>query len=235
MDALGRLVRVRKPDGGTAPWLVLATSRESCIAAVRSDVPHEVAAGLSAAAAQASPSSADEDEIVERCGRLLEETLGRVSLSSGPSYLIPPSVTFISDAVSEARLHLSDGNDIGALRDASPDGGGWSPDEWRQLLEGTLGPWAIATIDREVAAICHSARLALRGAEAGVWTHERFRGRGLAAAVTAAWASLLAPTGRLLFYSTSADNLSSQRVAARLNLRQIGSTWRFAPADHPRS
>ncbi|CRZ14350.1 hypothetical protein BN2156_01198 [Mycolicibacterium neworleansense] len=51
------------------------------------------------------------------------------------------------------------------------------------------------------------------------------RGRGLAAAVVSAWASHC--TGRVphLYYSTSADNLSSQRVAERLRLPRIGELW----------
>ena len=68
-----------------------------------------------------------------------------------------------------------------------------------------------------------------RGAEAGTWTDPDFQRRGYAAAVTAAWASLFAPTGRQLFYSTSADNRSSQRVAERLGLHPIGWLWKIAP------
>jgi predicted GNAT family acetyltransferase len=83
----------------------------------------------------------------------------------------------------------------------------------------------MAAVDDQVISLCHSARLTEVAAEAGVWTDPRHRGHGLAAATTAAWASLLAPTGRQLFYSTSADNRSSQQVTARLGLRCIGWTW----------
>jgi predicted GNAT family acetyltransferase len=86
----------------------------------------------------------------------------------------------------------------------------------------------MAVSDGEVVSICHCARLSERGAEAGVWTDEDHRGRGLAAAVTAAWASLLEGSGRVLFYSTSAENVSSQRVAARLGLREIGWMWKVS-------
>jgi hypothetical protein len=37
--------------------------------------------------------------------------------------------------------------------------------------------------------------------------------------------------GRVLFYSTDAQNLSSQRVAARLGLRPIGWTWNLATGE----
>ena len=96
------------------------------------------------------------------------------------------------------------------------------------LLDGVLGPWAMARIDGRIVSICHCARLADKGAEAGVWTDPDFRGRGHAAAVVAEWASLLAPTGRHLFYSTFRENRSSQRVAARLGARQIGCLWEIS-------
>lgn len=47
-----------------------------------------------------------------------------------------------------------------------------------------------------------------------MWTHPDSRGRGIAAA------SLV--EGRVLFYSTSSDNLSSQAAAKRLGLRRLG-------------
>ena len=84
--------------------------------------------------------------------------------------------------------------------------------------------------DDRVVSLCHSARLTDRGAEAGTWTDPDYRGRGYAAAATAAWGSLLASSGRTLFYSTSSDNLSSQRVAERLELPLIGWMWKIAPA-----
>ena len=74
---------------------------------------------------------------------------------------------------------------------------------------------------------CHTPRFNDRGAEAGTWTDPDYRGRGYAAATTAAWASLMAHSDRHLFYSTSADNISSQRVAERLSLPLIGWMWQL--------
>ena len=48
--------------------------------------------------------------------------------------------------------------------------------------------------------------------------------------MTATWADIVRPSGRHLFYSTDAQNFSSQRVAERLQLRQIGWTWNLARA-----
>ncbi|WP_052590507.1 GNAT family N-acetyltransferase [Luteipulveratus mongoliensis] len=102
----------------------------------------------------------------------------------------------------------------------------WEPDEWLDLLAGTLGPWAIVTDAHGVASLCFSARLNPRGAEAGVRTAEQYRGHGLASITTAAWAEQLHDRRIPLFYSTSESNPSSQRVAARLGLHPLGRLWR---------
>ncbi len=82
-----------------------------------------------------------------------------------------------------------------------------------------------------VLSICHTpGPVTARGAECGVWTHPAFRGRGYAAAVASAWAAIMRSSGRYLFYSTDAENLSSQRVARRLSLRSLGWTWRLGLA-----
>ncbi|WP_129663978.1 GNAT family N-acetyltransferase [Phytoactinopolyspora endophytica] len=157
-----------------------------------------------------------------RCQGLLEDAFGAVERSSGPSYLIPSGVGFAATA----DMVLSGSAQVEAVRDAHP--GDWDVDEWDQLLAGNLGPWAMATHQGQVIAMCNTPAQTARGAEAGVWTHPDFRGQGHAAAVTAQWATLMAPSGRRLLYSTSATNQSSQRVAARLGLRPIGWLWKLS-------
>jgi len=156
---------------------------------------------------------------------LLGTALGPVGASSGPGYWIPPGTDFASDV----RILRSDSAEIEAPGATPPEGANWNDEDWRMLLDGALGPWAFAMVDGNVVSICHCARLWERGTEAGVWTHPAHRGRGHAAAVTAAWASLAAADGRELFYSTSADNLASQAVAGKLGLQPIGWTWKLAP------
>jgi RimJ/RimL family protein N-acetyltransferase len=224
-DDRGRLVKSRGSNGRTAPHLVIAVSNNGQIAAVGSAVSDGLAAELQAAVAgEATLPPATPPACIARCEQLLTDSLGPVEVSSGPSYFVPPTTAFDS----EAAVHRSVDGNTDALRNHWPQGSSWSVEDWTQLLDGSFGPWAVATIGGRVIAICHSARLTDRGAEAGVWTDPEFRGQGHGAAATAAWAALLAPSGRHLFYSTSADNLSSQRVAARLNLRPIGWMWRLS-------
>lgn len=63
--------------------------------------------------------------------------------------------------------------------------------------------------------------------EAGVWTYEPYRRRGLATAVVARWIDLV--DGRTAFYSTSDGNVASQGVARRLGLRPVGHWWSVRP------
>lgn len=129
-------------------------------------------------------------------------------------------------------IERSGGSGVDRLRNANP--GNWHPIEWDELLRGQLGPWAIATDGDHAISICHTpGPLTERTAECGVWTDPQFRGHGYAAATAVAWVALVRSPRRHLFYSTGADNLSSQRVAQRLRLRELGWTWRLyrAPGD----
>jgi hypothetical protein len=162
--------------------------------------------------------------------RVLNAVWGQVHLQAGPYYLIEADLSFSSDA----EIQRSDATSGHSLRDSNP--GNWHPVEWEELIEGRLGPWAMATEGNRVISICHTPRpLTPHSAECGVWTDPEFRGRGHAAAVTAAWANILRPSGRYLFYSTDAQNVSSQRVAQRLDLRPIGWIWRLERAEDRRA
>ncbi|TML85705.1 MAG: GNAT family N-acetyltransferase [Actinobacteria bacterium] len=65
------------------------------------------------------------------------------------------------------------------------------------------------------------------GAEAGLWTYPAYRGNGFGAHTTARWANLITDGGRTAFYSTSSENLSSQRVAERLGVPVFAWWWRL--------
>jgi hypothetical protein len=230
LDERGRLLHTRELNPQPAPLMVVAASGEDhVLLAFSREVPDSLVTELDAAAVGAycirpSPNP----EPIARCADILERELGPVEVSSGPSYIIPPGTAIPSDVP----IVRSGDEAAEALRNLNPRLGGWSAEDWTLLIDGALGPWAMAVSAEEVVSICHCARLSERGAEAGVWTDAAHRGRGYAAAVTAAWASLLEGSGRTLFYSTSADNASSQRVAARLNLLAIGWIWKLSGAGN---
>lgn len=158
---------------------------------------------------------------------LLQQSLGRIEATVGPGYDArnpepqpPPGV---------GALIRSDDPDPAVFGVRVPIT--WEPEEWAGLLAGAYGPWAMIIDGDRVLSICHSARLAPEGVEAGTWTVEDARGLGLAAAATAAWADACRPLPGYVFYSTDANNLASQRVAARLGLPLIGHLWKYRSAD----
>ena len=70
--------------------------------------------------------------------------------------------------------------------------------------------------------VCRSVRLSSRAHEAGVDTLVSYRRRGYATSVVAAWALAVRALNLTPLYSTSWDNVASQRVARRLGLVQYG-------------
>ncbi|MGH2550870.1 MAG: GNAT family N-acetyltransferase, partial [Thermomicrobiales bacterium] len=132
--------------------------------------------------------------------------------SGGPAYRFPHIPDFSEEAVeitSENR---------GVFRDDLQ----WYSDEYDQWGRG----FAIVRGGSAVSA-CYSSRIDDLSAEAGLWTHPDFRGRGLARYVTQSWAAGVFESGRIPFYSTSFDNLASQSVARKLGLIQIGQDMAF--------
>ncbi|MGH2583977.1 MAG: GNAT family N-acetyltransferase [Dehalococcoidia bacterium] len=207
--------------------VTIAVARDGQRLFIGSDVPDTLVAAL-VAAVDRSPLAPVPDvgpPALGACRAIVESCCGPLSVEAGPSYLIEGNVQFAL----RAEIVRSDAPPDERLRRLNP--GNWEPDEWGELLGGVLGPWAMAVGGRRVVSICHTpARMTERAAECGVWTQPDYRGRGYAAAVTAAWAEILRPSGRYLFYSTDAENVSSQRVAARLGLRLIGWMWRLSSA-----
>ena len=206
--------------------LKLSVSRDGHLLFVGDAVPDALVARL-IDAVERSPRAAAPDlepPVLAACCAILEPACGPIAVRAGPYYVFGPDVR----AHELATVVRSDCGDADLLRARNP--GNWAAREWSDLLDGALGPWAMALHDGQVVSICHTPRpLTERAAECGVWTHPEFRGRGLAAEVAAVWAEILRPSGRVLFYSTNRENIASRRVAARLELREIGWTWNLEP------
>lgn len=83
-------------------------------------------------------------------------------------------------------------------------------------------PMAGYVVEGQVVSLCCSARSSDRAAEASLTTAEDFRGRGLAEKAAAKWIGEVLRAGKIPLYSTSWDNLSSQRVAQKLGLHPYG-------------
>ena len=216
LDVHGRIARLR------GVMFAVSTEGQACWLGAR--VPDELARELTELVARSRRSGdpAQQPPALDACQHAIEAELGvSTARHAGPSYIFPEDARFDY----RAGIVRSDASGGEGLRAASP--GNWGTIEWQELLDGVLGPWAMAVSGGEVLSICHTPQpMTDRAAECGVWTRPDARGRGYAADTAAAWSAMLAPTGRHLFYHHDADNVSSQRVAQRLGLRPIGWMWR---------
>jgi hypothetical protein len=142
----------------------------------------------------------------------LRALMGGPETGGGPAYRFPADIPSLSGVT-----RLTEGN-----RDLARETFAW--------LHREVADWQpcfVVIVDGAVVSACYSSRIGPRAAEAGVDTLAEFRGRGYAAAVTAAWGSEIRAIGRIPIYSTGWTNLASQGVARRVGLEQFGAdaTW----------
>jgi hypothetical protein len=236
LDLLAIEAQMSLDDRGRLPGtsgIQISVANDGHLLFVGSEVPDALVPALIDAFERSDRTSGPDREppALAACRTILEPVWSPLSLHASIYYVFD-SDTHDLRVEAPASIVRSDGPSIDLLRSLNP--GNWKPASWDQLLEGARGPWAMVLVEGQIASICHTPRpLTPRTAECGVWTHPDFRGRGFAAAVTATWADLLKPGGRILVYSTQSDNRSSQRVAARLGLRTIGRTWNLARFEPP--
>ena len=144
-----------------------------------------------------------------------------LTVAGGPSYVFPSSIE--GPHVGLPIIVSDDTGVAAAQRFVRPDN--WAAGEWSQLINGKIGPWAMAMDKLEPVSICHTPAATPSSAEAGVWTRPDHRRSGLAAAVTVAWWKLERQRRGVIFYSTDRDNLGSRSIAAKLRLRPLGWLW----------
>ena len=212
-DDRGRIVTVNEPGGGPAPRFFFGRAREGKLWRVRHDLPSDMAQRLESLATReavtddlkAAPHNLDAMLAV-----LAKDGEARVG-HAGPAYRFPdhlPAPTGVT-RITVANAHL--------LRRMPA-----YLDDVKRGLDA-YEPRLAVIEDGVAVAICNSARLTNRVAEAGVETLEGYRGRGYATAVVATWALAIRETGRIPLYSTSWDNLASRAVARKLGLVQYGT------------
>jgi RimJ/RimL family protein N-acetyltransferase len=235
-DRRGRLLKSAGSNGGRAPDLVVAIAGDGVIPAFGANLSdaltNEINGLLSAKRSEAAraafiPGSERWPPVIQDLRQRLSSAVGSVEVASGPSYVCE----YAPAVPSLAGLIRSDDATADFSHLTPPQDANWEPWEWELLLNGKLGPWAAMVASREVVSLCFCARLTNSAVEAGLRTEADHRRRGYGAAVTAAWAAQVLATGRVAFYSTSADNLASQAVAARLGLRPIGWRWQLSRAS----
>jgi len=131
----------------------------------------------------------------------------------GPAYLIPEGAQAPTDAVLMTK-------EMGRMLRA---GFPWMLPHLMADID--IGPVTAAVVNGNAVSISYCARLSPLGAEAGVETLDAMRGRGYATAAVAVWATAVRRRGLLPLYSTSWENVASQRVAAKVGAVSYGEDW----------
>jgi GNAT superfamily N-acetyltransferase len=219
LNDAGRITSNREPGASRGPLFFLVRSTARCSWAIRADVPDALAAELDGLAREEppvvelgdAPVHADRYLSVLR-DRPLSAQHPRTAIvqSAGPAFSFPTGIEESTDVVFVEDERLLDHH----FR-------GWVPGE----IAAGSGPVAAIMVDGYPVSICFSARASDTAAEAGVETAERFRGRGLASRVIAAWALAVRASGRVPLYSTSWTNSPSLAVARKLGLIAYASSW----------
>lgn len=126
----------------------------------------------------------------------------------GPCFFVPDEASPTMQVVSITRENMTE-----FLR------GGF---EWLASEIDFAQPCIALARENQAVSICRSVRITSRAHEAGLETLDVFRGRGYAAAVVAGWAAEVRKAGGYPLYSTSWENIASQRVARKSALSFYG-------------
>jgi hypothetical protein len=213
-DENGRLRYVNEPRGASAPRFFLGRTKAGNIWRFRHDLPEHVIRRLDALCAtesiftdlrEAPANLASFESILQSHRKVQRQWMG-------PAYCFPDEIDDPTDIVRITRRNAA------VLRPGFTD--------MVPRLESSQPCVAVVKSGR-VVSLCCSARMSSRAHEAGVETLRGYRGRGFAANAVAGWAMAVRELGRRPLYSTSWENISSQRVAAKLGLILYGVDLHF--------
>lgn len=225
----GRILRENDPDRSPGPKLWFAGSADGNAWRLNHSVVRDVAAEIEALAAE-EPSFQAQGTLPRHIARY-EKLLAALGVCAERSLALVHDLPHHLDIPRNAGL-IASGSAGGARFVADIESRGMPAnliDLHMRKVKDLWAPWVIHMEEGEVASMAFTARLAAEGAELGLVTAPKFRGRGFARLVTAAWTNLPALADRQLFYGADRDNLASRRVIAYLGLRRIGVSLRLSP------
>jgi hypothetical protein len=224
-DAQGRMIHESAPNRSPGRRFSFAGCRDGNLAVVRADVAEPVARELVHLVASEPPLANPESEpahLEEYRGLLQAEAAAAIEHYHGLLWVFPDTLKYQVPI----ELVLSGTREAGRLLRGL---GGSMPASLIEIgfrtPEDLWEPWCIAMADGQIASIAETVRTGPAGAEVGVDTALAFRGQGFGAAVTAGWSQHPGISQVMRFYSTGRENASSGRLAERLGLRFLGSTF----------
>lgn len=192
-DARGRMLRSNEPreqDRRSAPRLFLGRTIVGHVVRFGAMLSDALAQRLEAIIGRQTPAG---DLYAPPAGlAAVREALARhapvTAEQSGPVYRFPASLSRPSQVV-----QLTD-----ASREVVRETYSWLYEELADW-----GPCFAVVRDGAAVSVCFTSRSGAVAAEAGVDTLAGFRGRGYAAAVSAAWGAAIRESGRIPLYSTA--------------------------------
>ena len=214
-DSRGRMVEVNQWDGGTPARFTLMRTVDDVICRFRADVPENLAHTLEELCSH-EPKGHELEKLPvhrHRYRTLLALHAPVVAVSAGPAYIFTRDVagSAAPSAIGEHNAYL--------LRGGLED---WIPDVPHRR------PFVAMVEDGHAVAVCASVRISTAVHCAGVETRPEYRQRGHAVNAAAGWGRAVRELGATPFYSTSWDNIASQRVAERLGLTMVAVDFSIA-------
>ncbi len=213
-DAESRLLFVNEP-GGTAVQaarMFLGRTRAGNVWRFRADLPEILCEELAALCAEEPvvKEFIEPPRYAEKYARLLEQLAPVRETETGPAYC------FTEYAISSKPVIAVTENNAEILQGGFEELVAELPD-WQ--------PFVALVEENRAVSVCRSVRITPEAHEAGVETLPDFRGRGYATDVTAEWARLVRTAGAIPLYSTAWENLASQAVARKLQLKCYGADF----------
>lgn len=207
-----RIHAVNEPWPGDRPAPLFFLGRTVDGAAVRRfryDVPDSLIGELEALCADEP--DADGCPALPKHFEAYRRLLRAEHYTAGPCFLIPECTALPPQTVGMTRSNV-----------AELACGGF---EWLSEEIEYVQPCAAVVRDGRAVSICRSVRVTPQAHEAGLETLEAYRGQGFASAAVAGWAAAVRSRGSVPLYSTSWDNMSSQRVAGKSGLVLYGASF----------
>lgn len=210
-DENGCLQRINEPAGDAtpAPRFFFGYTNEGSICRFRQDLPDNIVTQLKevAAAELMLMNSQKIPRNHRQFKNILQNHAPIEQVWVGPAYRFPEQIAPPTNVVRLSRASA------GLLKG-----------DFTEMVSelNSSQPYLAVIEDSQAVSVCRSVRSSSRAHEAGVDTLVGYRRRGYATSVVAAWALAVRALNRVPLYSTSWDNVASQRVAQGLGLVQYG-------------
>lgn len=210
---VGRLTTINEPGARNAPRFFLGITKQGNVARYHETLDEGMMNELERFVRQAPWSDAPNQVNMAEMIRILSQDRPIQQVYLGPAYAFP----YLSDPHTQA-VRITPMN-VDLLQPYFPD----------YIEDITHGQPVFAIVQNQAAvSLCCSARISSVAAEASLRTAPDYRGRGYGLEVSTAWAAEIQKQGRIALYSTAWNNLASQAVARKLNLKPYGMDLSFS-------